>query len=295
MKLSKKHSALFQIIAGTIILMILQFQPTFFSITTDSPQHFNKKLNEKELETRRLLTALKTQKKYTSFEFLSEQELNSLYEHQGIALFVLKNNRPVFWSNRNIVLPNNLSVFNSEAGAIQLTNGWFQYIIEEKNDLQYLALILIKKQFKIENKFLKNEFHSSYRFQNNFDVSIKTGKYPIKSVDDSTLFYLTEKPFPSNTYKKTNWIILLLFFIGIVLITSGINILIIRHHQLKALNLFAVFIFLALIRVFTAIYTLPESVFNQEIFSPIVYAHSSFFPSLGDFLIHIIFFFILIY
>lgn len=295
MKLSKKHSALFQIIAGTIILMILQFQPTFFSITTDSPQHFNKKLNEKELETRRLLTALKTQKKYTSFEFLSEQELNNLYEHQGIALFVLKNNRPVFWSNRNIVLPNNLSVFNSEAGAIQLTNGWFQYIIEEKNDLQYLALILIKKQFKIENKFLKNEFHSSYRFQNNFDVSIKTGKHPIISVDDSTLFYLTEKPFPSNTYKKTNWIILLLFFIGIVLITSGINILIIRHHQLKALNLFAVFIFLALIRVFTAIYTLPESVFNQEIFSPIVYAHSSFFPSLGDFLIHIIFFFILIY
>lgn len=295
MRISKKHSAFIQVIAGIIIIMILQFQPTFFSITTDNPNHFNKKLNKKEIKARSFLIALQTQKNYNSFNLLNESELNNLYEKQGIALFVLNNGNPVFWSNRNIVLPETFSVFEKETGVIQLTNGWFQYLVKEKNDLKYLALILIKKQFKIENKFLKNEFHSSFKFQNSFDVSTKTGKYLIKSIEGEALFFLTEKPFPSNTYKKTNWIILLLFFISIVLITSGINILIIQQPKLKALNLFVVFIFLALIRVFTAIYTLPESVFNQEIFSPIIYAHSSLFPSLGDFLIHIIFFFILIY
>ena len=295
MILTKKHSAYLQLLIGIVILMILQFQPTFFSITSNSPKHFNEHLNTREQKATELIHALKEEKNLSGERYLNGEQLSAMYESDGIALFVFNQHQLAFWSNRTIVLPENIAVFNKKSGAILLANGWYQYVKEEENDKIYLALILIKKEFNIENKYLQNEFHESFHFQNNFDVSQENGDYPVLSLEGETLVYLTEKLTTPNSYKKTNWIILLLFFISVLLITSFINIICINTKKLKPFNYIFVFAFLAIFRFLNLSYHFPESVFNQEIFSPLIYAHSVFFPSLGDFLIHILFFFILIY
>lgn len=289
MKISKKHSAYLQLLIGIAILMILQFQPTFFSITSNNPKHFNEHLNAREEKAVELIQTLKNE------ATLSDDKLNSTYDAEGIALFVFNQHQLTFWSDRTIMLPENIALFNKKSGAILLANGWYQYVKEEVNNKLYLALILIKKEFNIENKYLQNKFHESFHFQNNFDVSHDNGDYPVLNLDGETLVYLTENPTIPNSYKKTNWIILLLFFISVLLITSFINIICINTKNLKPFNYLFVFAFLAIFRFLNLSYHFPESVFNQEIFSPLIYAHSVFFPSLGDFLIHIVFFFILIY
>ncbi|MCW8898475.1 MAG: ATP-binding protein [Flavobacteriales bacterium] len=293
--MSKKHSAYLQLLIGVTILMILQFKPTFFSITSNSPKHFNEHLNTREKKATELILNLKNEENTSEEKYLNTEKLDNLYESDGIALFIFNKDQLVFWSNRTIVLPENIALFNKKSGAILLDNGWYQYIKEEEGDKHYLALILIKKEFNIENKYLQNEFHKSFHFQNNFDVSHENGDYPVVNLNGETLVYLTEKPISPNNYKKTNWIILLLFFISVLLITSFINIICINYKKLKPFNYIFVFTFLATFRFLNLSYHFPESVFNQEIFSPLIYAHSIFFPSLGDFLIHIVFFFILIY
>lgn len=295
MKLTKKHSAYLQLLIGVAILMILQFQPTFFSITSNSPNHFNEHLNTREQKAIELINSLKEVDNISGEKHLNGEQLSSLYESDGIALFVFNQHQLTFWSDRTIVLPENIKLFNKNSGAILLANGWYQYVKVEENNKLFLALILIKKEFNIENKHLQNEFHESFHFQNNFDVSHESGDYPVLNLERETLVYLSEKPINPNTYKKTNWIILLLFFISVLLITSFINITCINIKKLKPFNYVFVFAFLAIFRFLNLIYHFPGSVFNQEIFSPIIYAHSVFFPSLGDFLIHIVFFFILIY
>ena len=295
MKISKKHSAYLQLLVGIVILMILQFQPTFFSITSNSPKHFNEHLNTREQKATELIKSLRNVDNISGEKYLNGEKLSALYESDGIAMFIFNKHQLTFWSDRTIVLPENIALFNKKSGAILLANGWYQYIKEEETNKLYLALILIKKEFNIENKFLQNEFHESFHFQNNFDVSHENGDYPILNIAGETLVYLSEKPTSPNSYKKTNWIILLLFFISILLITSFINIICINTKVLKPFNYIFVFAFLAIFRFLNLSYHFPESVFNQEIFSPLIYAHSVFFPSLGDFLIHIVFFFILIY
>ena len=144
MMLTKKHSAYLQLLIGIAILMILQFQPTFFSITSNNPKHFNEHLNTREQKAAELIKSLKDVDKISGEKYLNGEKLSALYESDGIAMFIFNKHQLTFWSDRTIVLPEDIALFNKKSGAILLANGWYQYVKEEENNKIYLALILIK-------------------------------------------------------------------------------------------------------------------------------------------------------
>jgi len=71
-------------------------------------------------------------------------------------MFIFNKHQLTFWSDRTIVLPEDIALFNKKSGAILLANGWYQYVKEEENNKIYLALILIKKEFNIDQHYLES-------------------------------------------------------------------------------------------------------------------------------------------
>lgn len=277
---------------GMVLLSLIYFKPSVFSITSSNIENFNAKLHQKEKKATQLLLRLKDAGAETQSIFTATYPL---FKEEGIALFKLKNNKITHWSDRSILLPQDVLHLSQKTGVVLLKNGWYQYLIEKEGQNSYLALILIKKQYTIGNSYLKNIFHSSFNFNNDFEISTEEGTHPIYDTNNQPLFYLTKKIPLSNTPTKTNWILLLLFFCSILFLSKAISKSFKKHPFLNKFNYLIILGFLIVFRLINMVYLFPESIFNQEIFSPLIYAHSLLFPSLGDFLIHVFFFFIAIY
>jgi len=79
MMLTKKHSAYLQLLIRIDILMNLQFQPTFFYITSNNPKNSNKHLNTREQKTAELIKTLKDVDKISGEKYLNGEKLSALY------------------------------------------------------------------------------------------------------------------------------------------------------------------------------------------------------------------------
>ncbi|MCO6500774.1 MAG: GHKL domain-containing protein [Vicingus serpentipes] len=280
--------------AGGCLIISLFIQPEFFFTTSFSPLQFNKVLHEKETlaskELHRLITTLDLEK-----EFNTSSHFNKL-AHSGITFYIFENNQPIYWSSRNTSFLNSLTEFEKDKNIVLLKNGWYQYLIKKKNKKTYLALIHIKQQYSIENKYLKNHFHESFNTPSNYTIQLTPSKNAslIKFISGTPLFYLSSNK-KNTTSSNTNWIIIAFFFCGIGLIISFINQFFQKLNFIQKYTPLLVSLFISLLWLATFLLKLPKIVFQQELFSPTIYAQSAILPSLGHFLMFAFFFTLLIY
>jgi len=271
------HLALSLFLIGALFLI-----PNLVAVNEFSHQKFEQKLNKKELVAAKELDKLIA---ITDLATAFEKNYKEL-EKKGISLFVIQQQKALFWTSRNIDFSENLSEFTKDNGVVALKNGWYQYLIKKENQKTYLALVLIKHHFSIENNFLKNGFNNNFRISPNTSIHLKQRKnaFPIKNSKGELLFYLA----PSKqivTVVQTNWLVVLTFFIGLLFFFSFISK---QFKKATPLRKYSALISIAvtLLSWFLLVYfQLPNILFQQELFSPTIYAHSAFLPSLGHFLL----------
>lgn len=286
-----QHPALL-LLLGVIIIGLIYFKPSIFSLQTANTNQFQLQFQQKEKKVTHLLLALKKQQA-TQLNLFTKYE--NLFEKEGIALFLLQNNKPLQWSERSISLPQNLEKLLLPSGMLLLENGWYYYQIEKEKNKTFLALMLIKNEFSITNSYLKNTFHHSFNFENTFDISLEKGTYAIENNENKPIFYLSQQKETPNGFHENNWLLLVLYLISVLCIVGFLVQSFKKHSFLHKYNYLFILAFLVLIRIINMTLKFPTSIFSQEIFSPLIYAHSWLFPSLGDFLLHIFSFFIAVY
>jgi signal transduction histidine kinase len=277
------------LIVGSMLLTFLFIQPTFLSVNQFSQKKFNSNLNQKEKLAETKLNELvkvanlKTQITFNaSFESLTKK---------GITFYVVENQKPIYWTSRNIAFSDSLTEFNGDNGIVILKNGWYQYILKKHQQKTYLALIQVKHHYSIENKYLKNNFHRSFHTPANVSINLtKTNNaYAIKSINGKILFYLS--PARENTsITQTNWTLIILFFVGFLLLFSFFSKQIHKIVALQKISPLIIIVAVGIIWLIITHYNVPQVFFQQELFNPAIYAHSSLLPSLGHFLVLVIFF-----
>lgn len=286
-----KHPFLLLFI-GLLLLGLIFFKPSIFSSSSSNPTYFQQQFIAKEKKATQLIAQLNA-KKPNEVDLFSGYE--QLYSKEGIALFLMQNNQVLQWSERSIALPNNLSELQQPFGTLLLENGWYYFKKEKVNTTTFLALILLKKEFSIKNNSLKNNFHPSFNFQNSFSISIKNETYPILNNEKKAVFYLSKTQTATNKNTENNWLLLVLYLLSLLFLVAFLVQFFKTNPLLHKFNYLFILGFLIVFRVLNMQFNFPESVFNQELFSPLIYAHSWLFPSLGDFLLHIFSFFIAVY
>ncbi len=202
----------FHLAIGILSIALLYFSSFFFNQKKTNYSAFNHKLNQNEVLAESVLSE-SIEKQKTNFSF-SKQQID-LYQSLGLSFYIIEESQVQFWTNRNVLLPEDLNVFKGSGGAVQLPNGWYQYLIKKSNSKAYLALILVKNSYTIKNNYLNNSFHKNYQLKDEYAISLtkETRAFDVKSVNGDYLFSIQQLK-SDEILNHNNWFLLVLFFAG---------------------------------------------------------------------------------
>ncbi|MBN2611334.1 MAG: hypothetical protein JXB00_07240 [Bacteroidales bacterium] len=211
------------------------------------------------------------------------------FDKKGIIILIYKNNRLTNFTSNTILFPNYFDSLFYKSKLIFNNHAWYALKTYNLGQYQAVGLILIKKEFSYKNKFLENEFQSSFKMPPS--VSIIENKtensYEIRGNDGGYLFSLlinNELKYP--WYKKN--LAFFFYLTGIIVFLLFINALLKRiDNPVKKNYAIAGFtVFLAGFRLIQTVFRFPEGLYSNDLFSPVIFANSDLLPSLGDLLLN---------
>lgn len=207
----------------------------------------------------------------------------------GLAVFVFENDSLKFWSDNAVPIHNLLLQNNFAAPVARFGNGWFRVLKGAENGRTYIGLQLIKHDYAHQNQYLVNEFVDELSAFDNLEISLgPPGEgAPILIKGNEPDFYLVLSE-GESAINSAGWIPSILLLLGFTLLIYFL--LLASDYAERKMGVLATFgVFVLLISMFRAITFSPifADVLGQyKLFSPTLFASSSLFRSLGDFLIN---------
>lgn len=231
---------------------------------------------------------LKAQQGYTR---IVSNYINSLTEKiNGFTLFVFYNDSLRYWSDNSVLITaaEVNRVKNQES--IQLKNGTYELFKKQAGDKLIVALLLIKYDYSIENKFLVNDFNEVLKLPAHTQISqIKNEKiFPVHSSKGNVLFSLSFSLFGSD--ESGNSFPGILYLISLFVLLIFFYLYIQYLFQEKPLLALLMILLAVGLRALMVMLRFPDAVYDLPLFSPKFYASSYMLNSLGDLLISSIIF-----
>ncbi|MFN5325491.1 MAG: ATP-binding protein [Bacteroidota bacterium] len=131
---------------------------------------------------------------------------------QGLFSFIFKGDSLVWWSD-NQLYP---SLSDTSDKIFFSQNGWYKTSMYRKNELTCLTYVLIKKQYPITNRFLKNEFNPKLGICDYWEIVSPT-KGGAEAIEPHDGFYLERSSAIPISSPISNW----LLFCGVALLFVG--------------------------------------------------------------------------
>ena len=273
------QKSIFIILIGVVLLSLINII-NIISIKTNS-------INITEIENNLHSQEAKLQSILT--QFIDTNISNNKLVNENITILKFKGKLLNYWSDNSINFNNKkVDVFNKK-GAFKIGSRVFISKTIENGEYKIIGLLLIKKAYPFENKYLKNSFNYNLGIPYNYNISFKKNNLAINSISGDFAFSLIkEKDYNS---KLLIYFLNLLFFISVILILIGIRKLIEtalkNNSDLKFLLITTsinILFWYLLVNI-----RLPIIIFKSAIFSSFNFAQSEFLPSLGDFILIAIF------
>ncbi len=251
---------------------------------------FNRQLQKKDIELEKTISYFADFIKNDDYEQLfiqKKDELEKLYSKQGIAFFVFEGDLMTFWSH-NAVPVDDLKELDFPL--VRLENGWYRVKIVKENDLTIAALALIKNEYEHQNQYLQDHFHKDFSLPENTRLNFHqlASENHVYDSEGKFLFALIfGKEIKFSQLNNYTVIALILITVLLLMVFFQKE----TRSLLKQKLWIRPFLFLALLvvlRIFSIIMQFPGIIYNLELFTPVHYATSWLFPSLGDFLVNAI-------
>lgn len=218
------------------------------------------------------------------------------YREDGIVLLAYQGNELRFWNSNVIPLQISESIVNTEQNVINPGNGWYVVTGTQPNDtLNLFGLILVKYDYSFENEFLVNDFHPDFNLFPEVELGFNNEEDNIITDTDGNYLFSLIEPHPP-VYGSFFTLVACFFhslaiFLLLLFFYRSFRFFNINTVTGKNLWVAGIFILLILIRYLMLETGYPQLFKSYSLFQPQHYAKSSFFPSLGDFLINAVFIF----
>ncbi|MBI9059065.1 ATP-binding protein [Labilibaculum sp. DW002] len=298
-KLPKYFLAIF-----SLVFFLLAFSADFYFRSNDRllkvANHTQQVFEKKEKLLHKDLGELKSAiadkngvlRKYQNFtEF--EKDLKK----DGFVLIAYQQDSLIFWSDNSFLLPEKRDLDEDQSLVVKLQDGYYYKQKQQLDSVDLYGFLLLKKTYPFQNKFLKNHFGPDLQIPHKIDISLNPEKgLQVSNVSGDYLFslYHSQGNFGERTGQNG---IGILYFLAILSGLLFISLLLrkIKDPKLGFIGFFVWGLSLLLCRYFMLLWGVPEVFSNLEIFSPVLFASSFFFPSLGDFVLNALFLFVFVY
>ncbi|PKQ61419.1 hypothetical protein BZG02_15815 [Labilibaculum filiforme] len=249
----------------------------------------NKDLNELQSAITKKDGALQ---KYNDFS-----EFEKDLKKDGFVLLAYKQDSLLFWSDNSFPIPEKSFLDEEKSLMVRVDNGFYFVRKQKVDSIDLYGFLLLKKIYPYQNKFLKNHFGPDFLIPASFQVSLDPNVgASVTTSDGRYLFSLSDENTGFNTRRGQKGVGFL-YLLAILAALVFVSVLLRRLKDLK-LGISAFLIWgagLVLIRYLMLLWGFPAVFSNLEIFSPVLFATSFFFPSLGDFVINSFFLFVFVY
>ena len=279
------------------ICAVLSFLISYFNKTTTKELAVKAqyKLQQKETLAQEKLVLLtkflkttKPKKLFTKYQ----KDITELYKKEGIAIYVYENDSLCFWSDNEPAIDLYSYALNSKAELIKIRNGWFECITQKDSiapNYKGIALITIKNEYDLENKYIQNNFSDWLDLPSN--TQLKTDfnylNPAIKSKWGNTLFEIYRN---NGVYKSK----MASSYGALFALLAGLLMLLIIFYEIKkrvrdkVLQLMAFGLVCLLLRTLMIYFKWPSVFYETRLFDASVFAdgNSFYFSYLGDVLIN---------
>lgn len=303
----KKISNYLFYLLGLAFLVIAQLYVTDES---DSEARFAKKLQktltQKEQKLTTVLNELKTDTallaNYDSLFIKKNDYYTNLYQQDGLVILLYENDTLKYWSASAVAVENCMKTVCLDDQLVKLKNGWFEVIktTVANSAKNIIGLIHIKNQYPYQNQYLKNTFRAEYKVPEGYDIkqNKQSDKLAINTTDGKYLFTLYNKEAVIETSTMAavlcclGWVLILFNFC----LTASKFIQQASGNMKKTLILLIAITFIVVVRYVAIVLHFPHLLYSSGLFSPLYYgdAASIWLPSLGDYLINIVFLFLIV-
>lgn len=209
-------------------------------------------------------------------------------------VFVFEHNQLHYWSD-NKTFPDPTVRENLVPEKVNfIGNGWYYVVQREVKSRTLISLLPIKFQYAIQNKYLVNNYNSSFNIPDDtrFITLPRAGTWAISNKAGQYLFSLG---FSQEQVEKTySWWIVVLYGLGIIFFVLALLDLLIYFGRKKSFVGFIIVGCIIVIRYLMIEFRIPTPLYNHDLFSPKYYASSFLLNSLGDLLLTTIVFLLVI-
>jgi len=250
-------------------------------------RRFQSVLNSKENRIDNILNDLTERKdSFYNREFFTGllSPYTGLLEREGMGIFIYLEDSLICWSDNSI--PISLLLMDVPPGNfIRISNDYYLRKEKKEGKFSVIGLILLKKDYPYENRFLRSGFPEEYRLSKNIFLVGKGGDSDVHSVYDKNGNYIFSLDYSMSRKwnEKERILSIILYSITFILFLAFLKRItknLIRRYN-NYLFLLQVLILL-LIFLFFHFYRLPDILFRLNLFSPEKFARSNLLPSLGD-------------
>lgn len=280
------------LIAALVFFILSEYSSSISTWFTDREPNFSNvenKLNKDLADAQKYAQIILNKSDKLSVDGIYKfyyDSLSSSTSRKNISLFIFKGDELVLWTNNLDV--QNLKSDSSKFQLTQIQNTWYVGQWIQGKIGRVLALLMLKHDYPYQNSFLKNIYNPRFSDLEGYSITLKQddGEKKIRLSDGTSINIVKNKKINDDLPSIIKSILQCLSFL-FILITAFI---VLRHLFLKKrpfVYALSLTLTVAAIRIGGLLYGFPERGFGA-LFSPEIYAHSIFNPSLGDFLVNAI-------
>ena len=210
-------------------------------------------------------------------------------EEDGVSFFVFRNDSLIHWTNNSI--PVNEIRTSGTNYFDKIGNGWYYAHTQTQNNYLVVGLILVKKDFSYKNEFINDGFQEDFDLPADLKISKKKNEGVLIHNSKGDFLFSISKEYYDKTPSVLLYLITSLYLLSLVFLVLFVFSEFRRiENQRKKITWMVVSLgFLIVLRWIMIAFKFPESIYKLEVFDPAYYASSSILPSLGDFLIDLLF------
>ncbi|WP_346862235.1 HAMP domain-containing sensor histidine kinase [uncultured Draconibacterium sp.] len=257
-------------------------------------QEFQNQLIENEVQLKSELSSLTEILKKDDFD----EDLSNFFKREetevretGFGVLVYQNKDLVFWTDRGIAFYNTPEEFKKTNGLIKLPNGYYLIDTVAVGNYEVVGLHLLKRNYTYENKYLQNNFFSSYHLPNDYIIREAKHKMAYEIVNSEGKYLFSLLPYGSYLC-TTNQLYVpgFIYFIGLLLLLLYFRKEFVERNTLFMMKLLGLAGALFIVYWIHLIFEVPKVFFHLKFFGPDFFAINEWLPSLGDYFLLALFF-----
>lgn len=257
-----------------VALLLAGFLQTWYLVHNRQPSHIVKdaeaKFKSLDRDMRSLLAKLVSD---TAREHFHRDFLHDFADRNDVALYLFEGDGLIAWTTNQPGWNTGSPGGFMDATTIHLSNGDYWVRMHKSGSRTAVGLLLLRKSYPFENRFLKNTFNGAFGLPAEADFSSEGIGF---HAPDGKLIGTVSTGFirPSAWLIAGWWLVVLLLSLSVLHLIHNRSLTFRSKRRLAAAIL--------LVRISMAMFHVPSAFLDSSYFDPAVYAADAVFNSPGD-------------